>query len=86
MLYQGLIKNPDRANYSVRDEFGKPAVPPCFTIARALSEVPSYSRQLTYAHTSWNTRLSPLTMPSAAHLATRISCLDLSCPDSLYCA
>ena len=43
-------------------------MPPCFTIARALSSVPSHARQLTYAHTSQNTqRKTPLTTPSAAH-------------------
>ena len=31
------------------------AVPPCFTVPRALCGIPSYSRQLTYAHTSQNT-------------------------------
>ena len=33
------------------------AVPPCFTVSRALCGIRSYSRQLTYAHTSQNTRL-----------------------------
>ena len=40
---------------------------------RALSGVPTYPRQLTYAHTSQNTRpeLRPLTAPSAVHLTVR---------------
>lgn len=39
---------------------------------RALSGVPTYPRQLTYAHTSQNTQpeLRPLTAPSAVHLTT----------------
>ena len=39
----------------------------------ALSEVPTYLRQLTYAHTSQNTRPMPLTAPSAVHLMICVS-------------
>ena len=41
---------------------------------RALSGVPTYPRQLTYAHTSQNTQpeLRPLTAPSAVHLTVRV--------------
>ena len=37
---------------------------------RALSRVPTYPRQLTYAHTSQNTWPKSLTAPSAVHLTT----------------
>ena len=33
-----------------------------------LSKIQSYLRQLTYVYTSQNTRLTPLTAPSAVHL------------------
>ena len=60
-----------------------------FHVFRALSGVPTYSRQLTYAHTLWNTRsvLLLCSIPSTAHLrsfkralraAIRISCPVLS--------
>ena len=46
--------------------------------SRALDGVPAYSRQLTYAHTSQNTRPKSLTAPSAVHLTTCFS------PDSQH--
>ena len=45
-------------------------------LTHALCEVPSHSRQLTYASTSQNTRrywYMPLTVPSAVHLTACIS-------------
>ena len=36
-----------------------------------LTGIPSYSWQLTYAFTSWNTRQMPFPMPSAVHLKLR---------------
>jgi len=41
------------------------------SLFRALFRIPAYPSQLTYAHTLWNTWLTPLTIPSAVHL---ISC------------
>ena len=50
-------KTPVPDNF-VKDGRRTLAVPPCFTavVCRALCGVPTYSRQLTYAHTSRNTR------------------------------
>ena len=39
-------------------------------LRRALCGIPAYPRQLTYAHTSQNTRNTPLTAPSAVHLTS----------------
>ena len=58
---------------SVKDESSTfPAVPPCFADLKKSPHpygIPTYSRQLTYALTSQNTRKSiPFPAPSAVHL------------------
>ena len=66
-------KVPDRLivmNLPRTDKILLSAVPPCFPF-QALFRIPAYPSQLTYAHTLWNTWLTPLTIPSAVHL---ISC------------
>ena len=67
-----IQKVPGRSLHFCRGRIDKiSAVPPRFTaLGRALGRVPSYPRQLTYAHTLQNTLLSHLTAPSAAHLTT----------------
>ena len=67
-------KVPDRSLVkSVKDESSTfPAVPPCFADLKKSPHsygIPTYSRQLTYALTSQNTRKSiPFPAPSAVHL------------------
>ena len=68
-------KNPPKTEYSSCQ--GRVYVPRGATLIHsmtcALSEIPAYLRQLTYAPTSRNTEPQPFPAPSVAHLAACIS-------------